>query len=244
MVTQRRAALIPHAGVPQIGSLDNLSLGTHIHHMPRRIAVLAALAVLAVPLFAQSVKEPWSLTLEERIALRTDPELARERVRKTRGMQTKSASAAKPAVDQFDGKSHPELFLPHQVFRSLMNLTFLAPEASAYRNRQGLMPEVKSHRLPPDFWERLRAVSVVYISDSLTLDDLARRCRLRAVLRERARSSRSSGRISTNATAALRHSRPRGANSDRSGSIAFCTRSWPYTCSMSPTSFRARRTSA
>jgi hypothetical protein len=46
--------------------------------------------------------KPWTLTVEERIALRTNPLLARQRV----------AAASKGAlVDEFTGKRHPELFL-------------------------------------------------------------------------------------------------------------------------------------
>lgn len=135
------------------------------------------LAVIAtVPLIAQQTSQPWRMTLEERIALRTDPQLARERVRHSMGAKKSIAPAATPrarlAADQFDGKSHPELFLPHEVFRSLMTLSFLGPVRNGDRFRKGLMPEVRRVGLPADFWERLRSASAIYLSDSFSEHDL------------------------------------------------------------------------
>lgn len=114
------------------------------------------LAVIAtVPLIAQQTSQPWRMTLEERIALRTDPQLARERVRRAMGAQKSIAPAATPrarlAADQFDGKSHPELFLPHEVFRSLMTLSFLGPVRNGDRFLYEVIAVNKFHseeRLP------------------------------------------------------------------------------------------------
>jgi hypothetical protein len=125
-----------------------------------------------LPVSAQQARQPWTFTLEERIALRTNPELARERVRgAVRGQPTSNADAQSSA-DRFDGKSHPELFLPHEVFRSLMTLAFLGPARNGERFRKGLTPEVVRLGLQQDFWERLRSVSAVYLSDSWSEADL------------------------------------------------------------------------
>jgi hypothetical protein len=138
-----------------------------------RIAIVAfaASAALTIPLFAQTTKEPWALTLEERIALRTNPGLAKERVRAAKDradlLRLKSSGVA---ADEFTGRSNPELFLPHQVYRTLMGMTFL--RSSAPRNREALMIEVLSYGLPSDFWDRLGAISARYISDSQELDAL------------------------------------------------------------------------
>ncbi|HEV7769011.1 MAG TPA: hypothetical protein VGQ76_28720 [Thermoanaerobaculia bacterium] len=109
------------------------------------------LLVAVLPLHAQTPQEPWALTLDERIALRTNPDIA---------------------VTDFNGQTHPELFLPTEVFRSLIQLAFPGSPRSGQLLRNGLMPEVKRLDLPPDFWERLRSVSTIYIADSFTEPDL------------------------------------------------------------------------
>jgi len=143
---------------------------TYIRQMYRLLLVLGFSAML--PVNAQQARQPWSLTLEERIALRTNPELARERVRGAMRGQRSSNADGHLSADRFDGKSHPELFLPHEVFRSLMTLAFLGPARNGERFREGLMPEVTRLALPRDFWERLRSVSAVYLSDSWAEADL------------------------------------------------------------------------
>ncbi|HEX6084653.1 MAG TPA: hypothetical protein VF266_09020 [Thermoanaerobaculia bacterium] len=132
--------------------------------MPCRIALSLLLSIAA--LSAQTPKQPWALTLEERIALRTHPQLARERSRGGGRVTTTAREGASPVVDAFDGKTHPELFLPHQVYRTLMEHAFIAPESSASVFRRGVAPDLSLYRLPPDFWERLRIVSADYIRDT------------------------------------------------------------------------------
>jgi hypothetical protein len=136
--------------------------------------VAIAMLLCAVSVFAQQAKAPWTLTVDERIALRASPELARERVGSGKRLQTSSESAATPdvAVDAFDGQTHPELFLPHEVFEELMELAFLAPSPTGDVVRTGFLPLVKQHGLPPDFWQRLQAVSTVYLADNRAVRDL------------------------------------------------------------------------
>lgn len=138
--------------------------------------IMLGLVVVAVlPLFAQSPKKPWALTVEERIALRTNPSLAQERVRARKVQESSKrsiSSEAQAKADYFDGQTHPELFLPTEVFRSLINLSFLGPARSGQSLRNGLMPEVKRLALPSDFWERLRSVSTIYIADSFGERDM------------------------------------------------------------------------
>src|SRR5690242_982846 len=52
----------------------------------------------------QATKPAWQFTDDERFALRTNATLA--------------------VADSFDGKTHPELFLPHEVFRHFVGLAF------------------------------------------------------------------------------------------------------------------------
>lgn len=141
-------------------------------------AVISLLLMLfAVPVLAQSAKKPWTLTVEERIALRTNAELARERVRRDsdRRVQTFStpSSERSPIVDAFDGKTHPELFLPYEVFRTLIGLAFVGSPRTGSVVRDGHMPDVRRHGLPADFWERLQSVSAVYVADDWALTDIA-----------------------------------------------------------------------
>ncbi|MDP9191196.1 MAG: hypothetical protein M3P06_05785 [Acidobacteriota bacterium] len=141
----------------------------------QKVMLGLALVAIVLPSFAQSPKKPWQLTVEERIALRTNPELARERVRASRQKESGGrpiSSEASPPADDFDGQTHPELFLPTEVFRSLTTLAFLGPARSGQSLRRGLMPEVERLKLPAGFWERLRAVSTIHIADSLGERDL------------------------------------------------------------------------
>lgn len=131
--------------------------------------MLAVALMAALPVVAQSPKEPWALTVEERIALRTDPKLASERLLSERNRKSVVSSESNDAqgwVDSFTGQTHPELFLPHEVFRTLIGLAFLGPVRTGEVVRRGHMPDVKRHGLPPDFWERLRSISGLYIADS------------------------------------------------------------------------------
>jgi hypothetical protein len=138
------------------------------------ITLLLALLATA-PVIAQS-KKPWTLTLEERIALRTSPKLAQERVGDDRQVQASSVrspnSKSGPIADAFDGKTHPELFLPHEVFDELIKLAFSGPPRTSQIVQDGFLPEVKRHGLPLDFWERLRLLSTVYIADRGELTDI------------------------------------------------------------------------
>lgn len=120
----------------------------------------------------QSAGKPaWALSVEERIALRTDPDLARTRVDGIRS-QRSIDSQVHPLVDRFDGKSHPELFLPHEVFDQLVKLAFLASPRTAQTVRDGFMPQVKLRGLPVDFWPKLQSISSAYIADIWAVTDL------------------------------------------------------------------------
>jgi hypothetical protein len=115
------------------------------------------------------------LTVEERIALRTNPQLAQERVleqRRVKASVLSKTSEVTPWVDEFVGKTHPELFLPHEVFREFINLAFKGPPRASQIVREGFAPEVRRHQLPADFWERLQSISAVYVADLWADGDL------------------------------------------------------------------------
>lgn len=136
-----------------------------------RRAIFVVAAVAALSLSAQTPAKPWAYTLEERIALRTSAELARQRVRGRKQMETSNVPSERRAVivDSYDGKTHPELFLPYEVFDELVKLAYLSNVRTSEVVRIGLTPEVTRHGLPADFWLKLEALSSVYRSDYTTV---------------------------------------------------------------------------
>jgi len=139
-----------------------------------------------------SDKAAWEWTVEERIAERTDREAARERIRE-RGDRLKMTIAPatsgkpEPLADAFDGKTHPELFLPNEVFNTLIQLAFLPPPRSIELTRQGLLAEVKEHGLPDDFFDRLDLLTTVHVADArAVLDALSSVAQQSGAARERA----------------------------------------------------------
>jgi hypothetical protein len=141
-----------------------------IHDRVQKAFVIAV--IVTVSLTGQTTRPPSALTLEERIALRTNPALARERVQRSRTLETNAARADVRSIDAFDGQTHPELFLPTEVFRSLITSSTLGPPRTSQLFRKGLMAEVRRHGLPPDFWERLQSLSAIYIADSWAERDI------------------------------------------------------------------------
>lgn len=130
--------------------------------------------VVLLALLVAATKEPWALTVEERIALRSDPRLARERIG---GGETKAASASSkpsPWVDRFNGKDHPELFLPHEVFDEFVTLGFSRDARSRQVAQEGFMPAVRQHGLPADFWLRVESLSAAFVADRRAELDLLR----------------------------------------------------------------------
>jgi len=137
-----------------------------------RSFLLASVLLCALPLHSQAKKKPaWEWTLEERIAALTNPELARMRLGERR-QRVQSTSTASPWVDSYDGKTHPELFLPHEVFEQLISMAFVADARITQGMREGFMPEVTRHGLPRDFWSRLETITTIYVADERALRDL------------------------------------------------------------------------
>ena len=134
------------------------------------------LPALATALLAQSPRSSWTLTLDERIALRTDPEIAQQRVKKNDvsalTAQQKQTRAPQNLVDSFDGKQHPELFLPHEVFDELVRLAFLGSPRQCQIVQEGFTQDVKRYGLPPDFWKRLQSMSAIYVLDMASVHDI------------------------------------------------------------------------
>lgn len=126
------------------------------------------LVLLSVPMSAQSARGPWEWTLDERLALRANSVAARERVHASRDAlkAETNRSSQDEVVDVITGKTHPELFLPHEVFDELMQLAFLSKPRVSDSFRHDMAPIVAEYGLPPDFWERLRTLTAIYIADA------------------------------------------------------------------------------
>jgi hypothetical protein len=155
----------------------------------RLIAISGALLLITATASAGSKAErrAWEWTVEERIALRTDPAAAKARVDESRRRLNAAAHAAKQAnvVDTISGGVHPELFLPHEVFDELMQFAFLSKTRVSDSFRKDMMPIVAEYGLPSDFWDRLRNLSSVYLSDAFRVHDLSLQKPAKAESRER-----------------------------------------------------------
>jgi len=133
--------------------------------------LLGILLTLATAAATPVEKKPWTLSVEERIALRADPKLAAERAGVTRQLQATAKTKSSVWVDDFNGKTHPELFLPHEVFRELVELAYTGPPRANQIIYEGFMPDAKRHGLPPDFWQRLQVITAAYVSDIHAVKD-------------------------------------------------------------------------
>ena len=132
-------------------------------------AVLVVFAVIPAAA-AQPVKQPWAYSFEERIALRTDARLAADRVRGAGRIRVNAQDGTSLVADSFEGRSHAELFLPYEVFRTLVRLSYFGSESGAARYRQAMTPMLEAYGLPADFWERLAVLSAEYVGDSKSID--------------------------------------------------------------------------
>lgn len=136
--------------------------------MVRRLVVLALFVIAVAGSSSASepvLKQAWEWSVEERIASRTSVGLARERMRPSNAQE-------RGLADRFTGKTHRELFLPYEVFESLMNMGFDGDAQSSQTGRKGFARDLKRHGLPGDFWERLWTLSAVYWTNARAMKDL------------------------------------------------------------------------
>ena len=117
-------------------------------------------------------KAAWEWTLEERLAARTNAAAALERVRARVPGRIATTAEHGPIADDFDGRTHPELFLPHEVFRQLIHLALIASPRINQSFRESVQPELDRRGFPPDFWERLHALCAVHAADLRAVDEL------------------------------------------------------------------------
>lgn len=111
-------------------------------------------------------KAPWEWTLTERISARTDASLAAIRIahehddnnHRQRANTTAAPADRKRIVDIIDGRRHPELFLPSELFEWTINRGLIDGWAD-YSDR------AQKAGLPSDFWSRLRELTTLYARD-------------------------------------------------------------------------------
>jgi len=141
--------------------------------MRSQTTVIITMLALGATALAQSpeqrtsvVKQPWQLTLPERIALRTDRKLAPVRVREHLSMNAPrvgSDAIRRPRLDIISGKSHPELLLPTELFQSVIDRGVIYNEEQQFRESHA--KEVAAAGLANNFWDRLEQVSKPFIDD-------------------------------------------------------------------------------
>jgi hypothetical protein len=113
---------------------------------------------LTTPIVCGQTKPPWEWTEDERIAARTNPALAVIRLESAAGAyRIKSGS---PLHDVIDGKRDAALFLPIELFETMVRHGF--PDDGW---REAFAREITAAGLPDDFWPQLERLADRYIAD-------------------------------------------------------------------------------
>lgn len=118
---------------------------------------------------------PWLWSDADRALARLDSDAAAERLKASRvdaeqrdtllnsSIASKNSRATTDDrwVDVIDGRRHPELFFPTQLFEQVVVLGFVVEDPWRDVWAEG----VKAAGLPSDFWPRLHEISAEYIED-------------------------------------------------------------------------------
>jgi len=117
---------------------------------------------------APPARQPWLWNNTERIAARTDRNLAADRVSAARAnsiaehaLRPLATAHISREVDIVNGKEHPELFMPVELFEIVVRDGLLDGDTW----REFYVKRLLAAGLPRDFWERLQAVSDQYVED-------------------------------------------------------------------------------
>lgn len=126
---------------------------------------------------AEAPKKPaWEWTDEERIAALRDPEAAAARLRAHKaqmhlgGIGVEGSGHTAPLrepVDVIDGRRDPHLFFEWELFDHLIATTFNDSNVQARDSfrRIRVRDAAGIFEVPPEFWERLGAISAAFIED-------------------------------------------------------------------------------
>jgi hypothetical protein len=108
-----------------------------------------------------TAKPAWDLTLDERLAARTNAGGAAERAARHARSARHGAHVTTAAwADVIDGNVNPELFLPTELFQSVVRRGFIGETW-----RDAHQQDLAALHLPADFWDRLERVAGPFISD-------------------------------------------------------------------------------
>lgn len=107
---------------------------------------------------ATSGRAPWDWTLEERLAARCNREAARLRANSAASDQAMTVGTRISHADVISGRTHPELFLPAELFESVVRGAFLV---EGWREVYG--GDIAKAGLPGDFLTGLQEVSSRYV---------------------------------------------------------------------------------
>ena len=136
-------------------------------------------------------KPAWQFTDDERFALRTNALLAQERVAASRQSSTSTRAHAAstdraPIADSCTGRTHPELFLPTQVFHHFITMSLDGDQQRRDIVRRAMAADVARFGPPADFWNRLDALLSFHVADlQAERDLLASRSKVDGAARER-----------------------------------------------------------
>jgi hypothetical protein len=105
-------------------------------------------------------KPAWQWTIDERITERFRNDRIAERSALTRAARKNHLPAGGAvAMDTLYGRSHAELFLPSEIFRSLLTRTFLISATNRMENRLSIESRAAALGFGQDLWKRLHAVA-------------------------------------------------------------------------------------
>ena len=104
-------------------------------------------------------KPPWEWTVEERIAVRTDPALIAQRMKEKRAEARARGEELPEHWEVIQGIEHPELFFPDQLFNALLSLAFNPDREQRLFYRQVYTKRSKSLEIDPSFWRDLSILS-------------------------------------------------------------------------------------
>lgn len=129
-----------------------------------RLSVTAAFFLFALTVAGQRpAKQPWEWTLEERLAMRLDPAgIAKRRQHDARELTVEEPGEHRNSID---GNLNPELFLPHELFRSLMS-GFARDDARRRHQREGFRRGIIAAGFDEEeFWSTLRSATETYVDN-------------------------------------------------------------------------------
>lgn len=117
----------------------------------------------------KAIKPAWAWSVDERLAVRFDRAEAKRRVEARRVIDP---AIGNRWVDVIDGSRNPELFLPAELFDSVIRHGYVGETW-----RDDHVDDLPAAGLPSDFWERLEDVAAPYIENVQRREMLLRKAR-------------------------------------------------------------------